>query len=168
MENLIQPSETTSTQSGEAATPNNQHEADTEMVDIPENIDAPPPQVDYCPATNEDNAMVDAENERTHYNNVASEEEESTVKAGIERTETRTDGREQSDGRQSTIRDPEDAQDAVTEVYTRTENYDNEEANDEEIDEENNEESSEENDIRNNNEDNEEDVDDITPEREET
>ncbi|OAA61587.1 hypothetical protein LEL_10756 [Akanthomyces lecanii RCEF 1005] len=131
MENLIQPSETTSTQNGEAATPNNQHEADTEMVGSPESINAPPPQVNYHLATDEDNAMVDAENERTHSKNVAPEEEESA-----------------------------DAQDAGTEVYTSTENYDNEEANDEEIDEENN--------IGNNDEGNEEDADDITPEREET
>ncbi|KAM3466575.1 hypothetical protein MY5147_009008 [Beauveria neobassiana] len=144
MANLVQPPETTSTQNVEAATPNNQHETDTEKVDVPESMDAPPPQEDYHPATDEDNAMIDAENEGTHSNNVAPEEEEPAVEAGTEKTERYPDGREQSGGRQSTIGNLRDMQDAGTEVDTRTENHDNEEENDEANNEANNEESNEE------------------------
>ncbi|TQV90123.1 endonuclease/reverse transcriptase [Cordyceps javanica] len=158
MENLIQPPETAPTQNGEA-TPNNQHETDTEMVDVPASMDASPPQEEMHPATEEDNMLVHTGNERTHSDNAAPEECEAAVEAATERPERCPDGPEQSGRRQSTVGNPGDVQGARTEVDTSTENDDNEEANDEP----NNEERNEENDDENNNEGNEEVADDIIP-----
>ncbi|KAM3448846.1 hypothetical protein NHJ6243_010060, partial [Beauveria neobassiana] len=130
MENLIQPPETAPTQNGEA-TPNNQHETDTEMVDVPASMDASPPQEEMHPATEEDNILVHTGNERTHSDNAAPEECEAAVEAATERPERCPDGPEQSGRRQSTVGNPGDVQEARTEVDTSTENHDNEEANDE-------------------------------------